>query len=303
MLIDTHAHLNFNAFKNDADETAKRALEKNIWMINVGSQYSTSERAVLMAEKYSKEVYPHTKNILDKAGDKIISSSNNHNDFGVGVYAAIGLHPIHLTEQKWQEKVDDDEEFEVISRAEEFDAEKYRKLAESKKVVAIGETGLDYFHSDGNKEQQKEALEKQIDLAAELNLPIIIHCRKAYDDLIEILKDKKKYYGNKFRGVVHSYLGRLSQAKIITEELGFHLGFNGIITFARDYDKVLTGIGLEYFLLETDCPYLTPIPFRGKRNEPAYVSYVAQKIAEIKEISIEEVSKTTTENARKLFEI
>jgi len=274
MLIDTHAHLNFSAFKNDADETAKRALDENIWIINVGSQYSTSERAVEMAEKYPE-----------------------------GVFAAIGIHPVHLSELVFKDKVDEDEEVEFHPSVEEFDEEGYLKLAESKKVVAIGEIGLDYFHNSENKEKQKEVFKKQIDMAVKLDLPIIVHCRKAHDDIIEILRNKKKDFGEKLRGVVHCFSGRLSQAKIYTEELGFHLGFNGIITFDRSYDKVLREIDLKYILTETDCPYLTPIPFRGKRNEPLYVKYVAEKIAEIKKIDLAEIEKNTTENARNLFGI
>jgi len=274
MLIDTHAHLNFSAFKDDADEAARRALDNDIWMINVGSQYSTSERAVLMAEKYSE-----------------------------GVFAAIGIHPVHLSELVFKDKVDDDEEVEFHPSVEEFDEEKYLKLAKSKKVVAIGEIGLDYFHNSENKERQREVFEKQIDMAVKLDLPIIVHCRKSHDDVIEILRNKKKDYGEKLRGVVHCFSGRLSQAKIYTEELRFHLGFNGIITFDRSYDKVIREIDLKYILTETDCPYLTPVPFRGKRNEPLYVKYVAEKIAKIKEMDLIEIEKITTGNARSLFGI
>lgn len=273
MLIDTHAHLNFNAFKNDADETAKRTLDNNVWFINVGSEYRTSERAILMAEKYSE-----------------------------GIYAAIGIHPIHLSEIVFKDKVDKDEEVEFNPSVEEFEEERYLKLAESKKVVAIGEIGLDYFHNSENKEKQKEIFIKQIDMAMKLNLPIIIHCREAHNDVIEILKGNKKIYGEKLRGVVHCFSGRLSQAKIYTQELGFFLGFNGIITFDRSYDKVLRKIDLKYILLETDCPYLTPVPFRGKRNEPAYIRYIVEKMAQIKEKTCEEISKSTTYNARKLFD-
>lgn len=274
MLIDTHSHLNFNAFKNDADEVVRRALQKDIWMINVGSQYSTSERAVFMSEKYQE-----------------------------GVYAAIGIHPIHLSELIFKDKVDENEEVEFYPSVEKFDEEKYIKLAENKKVVAIGEIGLDYFHNKDNKEKQKEVFSAQIDMAMKLNLPIIIHCREAHDNVMEILRDKKKQYGEKLRGVVHCFSGRLSQAKIYIEELGFCLGFNGIITFDRSYDKVVREIDSKYILIETDCPYLTPVPFRGKRNEPAYVEHVAEKIAEIKNIDSDEVSKITTINATELFNL
>ena len=274
MLIDTHSHLNFSAFKDDADETTERALKENIWMINVGSQYSTSERAVLMAEKYRE-----------------------------GVYAAIGIHPVHLSDLVFKDKVDKDEEVEFHPSVEEFDEEKYLKLSESKKVVAIGEIGLDYFHNSKNKEKQKEIFLSQINMAVKLDLPIIIHARKSHDDVIEMLRDKKEQFGEKLRGVVHCFSGKLSQAKVYTEELGFFLGLNGIITFDRSYDKVVREIELKYILTETDCPYLTPIPFRGKRNEPLYVKYVAEKIAQIKEIGISEVERVTIGSAKSLFEI
>lgn len=274
MLIDTHAHLNFAAFKDDADETAKRALKKNIRIINVGSQYSTSERSVFMAEKYPE-----------------------------GIYAAIGIHPIHLSELIFKDKVDEDEEVEFHPSVEEFNEERYLRLAESKKVVAVGEIGLDYFHNSENREKQKEVFSAQIDMAMKIDLPIIIHCREAHNDVMEILRNKKKLYGEKLQGVVHCFSGRLSQARIYTEELGFCLGFNGIITFDRSYDKILREIDQKYFLVETDCPYLTPVPFRGKRNEPAYVEYVAEKIAEIKNIGLNEVEKATTDNAAKLFNL
>jgi TatD DNase family protein len=131
----------------------------------------------------------------------------------------------------------------------------------------------------------------------------MVHCRKAHDDIVDILRNKQKYYGKKLRGVIHCFSGRLSQAKIYTEEFGFYLGFNGIVTFDRSYDKVVREIDLKYILTETDCPYLTPLPFRGKRNEPAYVKYVAEKIAEIKEIAVSGLENATTVNARNLFGI
>ena len=274
MLIDTHAHLNFNALKDDADEATKRALENGVWFVNVGSQYSTSQRTVQIAEKYPE-----------------------------GVYAAIGIHPIHLSELVFKDKVDEDEEVEFHPSVEDFDEEKYLKLAKSKKVVAIGEIGLDYFHNIENKEKQKEVFSLQINMAQKLDLPIIVHCREAHNDIIEILREKRKIYGKKLRGVIHCFSGRLAQAKIYTEELGFHLGFNGIITFDRSYDKVVREIDLKYILTETDCPYLTPLPFRGKRNEPLYVKYVAEKIAEIKSMDLAEIEKNTTESARSLFDI
>jgi TatD DNase family protein len=272
MLIDTHAHLNFSAFKDDLDEVIKRCFGQKVGVVNVGSQYSTSERAVTIAEKYEN------------------------------MFAAIGLHPIHLEFSHIREKIDEDEEFEFDTRNEKFDAEKYRKLAKSKKVVAIGETGIDLFHNPHNLKEQTKTFKEEIDLAMELGLPVVVHCRKAYPEVLEILKEKKKDCGEKLRGVVHSYMGKYSLAPEFIK-LGFMLGFNGVITFARDYDRVIKEIDLENMLIETDCPYLTPDPFRGKRNEPTYVRYVAEKIGEIKNVNFEEVTRVTAENTRKLFGI
>ncbi len=290
MLIDTHAHLNFAVFKNDRDKVIRRALDNNVWFINVGSNYERSKKAVEIAQKYAE-----------------------------GIYAAIGLHPIHLQETK-----DPEELSGSLSPAEKFDKEKYYQLAQSPKVVAIGEIGLDYYHLSGNKkstkcaealpphicgglasahstqiELQKQVFVHQLELANEIDKPVIVHCREAHKDVLEILKKRKQKLKN-LRGVIHSFSGRWSQAQEYFD-LGFLIGLNGIITFARDYDKVIINSPLEKVLIETDCPYLTPIPFRGKRNEPLYVKYVAEKIAEIKNISVEEVVRTTTENARKLF--
>lgn len=273
MLIDTHAHVNFSAYNDDRDEVIKRTLDQGVQIINVGSQFSTSARAVEIAEKYE-----------------------------IGVWAVIGLHPIHLESSHIREKVDENEKFEFDTRNEEFDAEKYRALAESKKVVAIGETGIDLHHNPHNLEKQTRAFKEEIDLAMELDLPVAIHCRKAYKEILEILDEKKKEYGTKLRGVVHSYMGKYNLAPEFIR-FGFLLGFNGVITFARDYDRVIGETELENIILETDCPYLTPAPHRGQRNEPAYVKHVAEKIAEIKKIDSDIVTEITTENAGKLFKI
>lgn len=272
MLIDTHAHVNFKDFENDRKEVIQRSLVNGIWMINVGSQFSTSQRAVKMSEEYEE-----------------------------GVYAAVGLHPVHLSSHPFHDQVDNQEDVEFTPRSENFEKEKYQELAKNEKVVAIGEVGLDYFHNKDNKEIQQKVFAEQIDLACEMDLPIIIHCREAHEDNIQTLREKKKEYGEKMRGVMHCFSGGIEEAQIYVEELGLHLGFNGIITFARDYDEVLRQIDPNKILVETDCPYLTPVPFRGKRNEPLYVEYAAHKIAEIKGTSLGEVAKTTTKNAKKLF--
>lgn len=272
MLIDTHAHVNFNAFKDDADEVIRRCLDSNVWIINVGSQNTTSERAVKIAEKYEK-----------------------------GVYAAIGLHPIHL----W-ESYHDFSELSFKTRAEEFDYDFYKKLAASKKVVAIGEIGLDYFHlppendKESVLEKQKEILIKQIELAQELDLPIIFHCRDAYDDLLKIIRDLPKVP----QAVLHCFTDTYETAKKFLD-LDFMISFTGIITYpkAERVREVVKKIPLERIMIETDCPYLAPQPVRGKRNEPIYVKYVAEEIARARGLSLEEVAKATTENAVRFFNL
>jgi len=293
-LIDTHAHLNFNAYKADLDKVIQRSLDNNIWMINVGSQYETSKKAVKIAEQYEK-----------------------------GVYAAVGLHPIHLSDGIFKTKIDQ-KEIEFQTREEDFDYQKYKELARSKKVAAIGEIGFDYWYKPKTKkkleefkQKQKEVFLQQLELARELSLPVIFHCRMAHDDLLETLNfqcAKKSPLSSfasfryretqlssfKLRGAIHCFTGNWQQAERYLE-MGLYLGFNGII-FKLDLDEIIKKTPLEKILIETDCPYLTPPPMEG-RNEPLYVKYVAEKIAKIKNLSYEKVSNITTENAKKLFNI
>jgi len=277
MIIDTHAHLNFNAYKNNLDEVIKRTLAKDIWVINVGSKYETSKRAVEIAEKYKK-----------------------------GIFAAIGLHPIYLATEFVKIKTDPEEgDFDV--KEESFDKEKYRKLAESDKVVAIGEIGLDYYYKPKTKnklekfkEKQKQVFIQQLELAKELDLPVILHCRMAHNDLIEILKEFQ-VISSKFQGVVHCFTGNWEQAQEYMD-MGFFLGFNGII-YKLDLDEVIKKIPLEKILIETDCPYLTPFEEQGKRNEPVFIEHIIKKIAEIKNIDYQKVVEITSSNAKNLFGI
>ncbi|NQU83307.1 MAG: TatD family hydrolase [Parcubacteria group bacterium] len=276
-LIDTHCHVNFNAYKDDADEVIKRTLKEDTWIINVGSQSSTSERSVKISEKYKK-----------------------------GVFAAVALHPLHL----WESHVDETE-ISFKTRPEKFDRNFYKSLAKNPKVVAIGETGLDYFHLPKDLKEQKKIIIKQkevfrehLDLARELDLPVIIHCRDAHQDILDILKDEKGV-----RGVVHCYTDGWDTAKRYLD-LGFYISFTGLITFnvkskqKEIQDKILEVVKkapIEKIMIETDAPYLTPVPHRGKRNEPLFVQHVAEKIAEIRGVSFEEVAKQTTTNAIEFF--
>ncbi|MEK9183917.1 MAG: TatD family hydrolase, partial [Patescibacteria group bacterium] len=187
----------------------------------------------------------------------------------------------------------------------DFDANYYRNLAKNHKVAAIGECGLDYFHKN-NKEKQKEIFKKQIELALELDKPLIIHCRQAHDDVLDILNS---YRGSMLRGNIHFFSGDWEQAQKYFN-LGFLISFTGVITFpplrragTGDYDEIIKKAPLEKIMVETDAPFVTPVPYRGQRNEPFYVKEVAQKLAEVKGLSYEEVAKATTDNAVKLFNI
>jgi len=305
MLIDTHAHVNFAAFKIDADEVIRRALEKNISLVNVGSQYSTSLRAVAYAEKYSREVYPHTKADINKEGSNLDHSRAKNKNFGVGVYAAIGLHPVQLKRESFlyhdSEELD---ETEIKTTGEEFDYGKYLELAQNPKVVAIGEVGLDYHHFEPEdnieelKTKQKEIFLEFIRLANEVEKPLMIHCWDGLEDLLEILEHNPV---NK-KGVIHNFSGSYKMARKFID-LGFKIGLNGVITYTISYDRLIKEIELKDMVLETDCPYLTPVPHKGERNEPVYVELVAQKIAAVKNMSLEEVAEVTTENAKNLFNI
>ncbi len=277
-MIDTHCHLNFRAFKDDLEACLSRAKEAGVnYIINPGSQYDTSKRSVELAEKYDN------------------------------LYAAIGLHPIHL----FAMEVDEGEDH-FATRAEVFDYAKYSELAQTdSKVVAIGECGLDYFHLPPGKTVaevrvlQTELLKQQIKLATDLNLPMIFHCREAYEDLYEVLQAEIKQGQLSQGGVVHCFLGNRQQAQAFLD-LGFLLSFTGIITFKNvkpELLEVIKQVPLAKIMVETDAPYLAPPPHRGRRNEPAFVVEVAKKIADIKGISLEEVDKTTTENAQKLFRL
>ena len=204
-----------------------------------------------------------------------------------GIWASVGLHPNDNLEKEFIDK-------------------DYEDLLEQEKVVAMGEIGLDYYRTVEPEDQkfQKDRFVKQLELASRVSKPIILHCRdskagstgKAYPQMADILKNGYAKNG----GVVHSYTGSLDEAKQFLN-LGLYLGFNGIITFARQYDEIVKYVPLDRILLETDSPYLTPEPYRGKRNEPLYVIEVAKKIAQLRGDSLENIEIQTSRNVRRLF--
>jgi TatD DNase family protein len=283
MLIETHAHLDYPDFAEDFDDVLRRATEAGVTrIITIGTSVESSRRAVDLAEKYPN------------------------------IFAVIGVHPTYVEESGE----------DVITPL--------RELAESSRVVAIGETGLDYhrlpsvevakerqtqvfskalqssmeeeieadIHDGAYKSKQASLFEQQLDLAAELGLNVVIHQRNAWDDTLEIMKP----YTGKVRGVFHCFGGTLEQANTVIE-LDHLVSFTGIVTFKNGVAvrEVATQIPLWKFMVETDCPYLAPVPFRGKRCEPAHTRIVAETIASARRVKLEEVAEATTETAEKFF--
>lgn len=246
-------------------------------MITVGTQAASSEAAIKLAHEYPDDIW-----------------------------ATVGFHPNHLSDEWYHDK---NEQQKV--EPEKFDIKKLRELANDEKVVAIGECGLDYYRNPKTENLklktinlQKEVFIEQIKLAQELNKPLMIHCRpsKGTDDAYEELLNLTSNLQLPTSKVVHFYVGCLGITKKLVDA-GFHFTFGGVITFTRDYDEVIKYIPLNRILLETDAPYVAPEPYRGKRNEPAYIVETAKKIAEIKNISLEKISDTTTATAKQIFRI
>ena len=258
MLIDSHCHIDGEAFDNDRDDVVHRAREAGIGaMLNVGTGDPNSNdfrKAVAIAEKYQD------------------------------VFASVGVHPHDA-------KLYDD-------KAEAHLAD----LAKSEKVIAWGEIGLDYYYDHSPREVQRDAFRRQIQTARRLSLPIIIHSRDADDETVDILTDECSWNG--FRGIMHCFGGTPAMAEALIP-LGFLISFAGNVTFKkaenlRDAAKV---VPLDKLLVETDCPFLTPIPFRGKRNEPAYVEHTARFLAQYKGVEFETFAEQTTRNFLKFFDL
>ncbi|MFZ2682126.1 MAG: TatD family hydrolase [Patescibacteria group bacterium] len=287
--IDTHCHVHFQAYTEDVDAVVQRALESGVGMITVGTQSTTSKNGITLAEKYD------------------------------GVWCTIGLHPNHLHAQDFLDEnelppgvVDDLNEHDgpahIKTRAERFDPEYYRELAKHPKVVGIGELGLDYYRVPPGVEleqlkadQQAQARE-QLRFATEVDKPVVIHCRDAHADQARLLEEEIAVGGLSRRGVIHCFTGTPEEAKRYVD-LGFYISFSGIVTFGKNVMASAKSVPLNRLLIETDSPYLTPAPFRGQRNEPAYVEHIAAKIAELHGVSVDEVARITTQNACNVFRL
>lgn len=262
--IDIHAHLQSEEFDPDRAEAFRRALGDGTAIVNVGTDIESSRRAVELAEAYPE-----------------------------GVYAVVGLHP--------------------TDTAENFDPAAYHELARHPKVVGIGECGLDYFRMPEGadvgkvKAAQKELFSAQIALANEVGKPLMLHIRSgknddsgalvanAYADAQEMLRAEAKVKGNS-----HFFAGSIDDARGFLD-LGYTMSFTGAITFARQYEELIEYVPLDMMHAETDCPFVAPVPYRGKRNEPAYVSAVVEKIARVKKLPLADVESALLANARRVW--
>lgn len=257
-MIDTHVHLNFDAYDADRDAVLERAAWADVTrLVNPGVDETTSRAAVALAAQYA------------------------------GVYAAVGIHP------------------NSTANFSDADLTWIEALAQQTKVVAIGEIGLDYHWDDSPKAMQFKAFEAQLALAARLELPVIIHNREASDDVMTLLEAWVRTLPNASRerpGVLHSF----SAPREIAERAlaaGFYLGFTGPITYknADDLRRIAASVPLERIVVETDGPYLTPTPHRGKRNEPSYIPLIVERLAALKTMPVEEMAAATEANAVRLF--
>ena len=273
-ILDTHTHIHFPAYDSDRGAVIERAKKAGVKMLCVGTQFSTSELAVKLSEKYPDDIW-----------------------------ATVGFHPNHLADS-WHH----DRKEQEKSEAEKFNANKFGELAKHPRVVAIGECGLDYYRLKENKEaqikKQKEIFIEQIKLAESLGKALMMHTRPsartddAYEDTLRVLEETPITVLK----VNHFYVGSPSITKKLLEA-DFYFTFGGVITFSRDYDEIIKYIPLDRILLETDAPYVAPEPYRGKRNEPAYIIETEKKLAEIKNIDLEKIKDQLARNALTVFKI
>jgi len=267
---DTHAHLNMNAYTEDLPELLKRITKSDVTVFNVGTNIKTSQRAVEIADESE-----NCKSI-------------------------IGLHPLYVYSNDECEQ-DNDEPGEV------FDYEAYKNLAKHKSVIGIGETGLDFFRLPQDeslhpiiKEKQEESFRKHIELSIELDLPLMIHCRNAYRETIDILSKYQERGGKVLKVNFHFFAGDEDILKEIMKR-DWYVSYTGVITFAEEYEDLIKITPIDRIMSETDCPYVTPVPFRGERNEPIHVREVVKKMAEIYEKDLDEMCEILKENTERFY--
>ena len=278
--IDTHAHLNLAAFVDDVADVAAQCVKQGVMVINVGTKETTSTRAVELATQYDH------------------------------MYAIIGLHPIQTVPGRHSEEETGKGAKPFLSKGEVFNKAFYTELAKSKKVVGVGECGFDYWHCPPETYAvQEENFIAQIQFANEHDLPLMIHTRgpkpgeesptghSVYLDVHAVLKQYAKVPFN-----VHFYAGSYTEAKAFFD-LGGTISFTGVITFAKVYEEIVKAVPLELIHAETDCPYVAPIPHRGKRAEPWMVQEVYKIIADIRGEEVETVRNQLVENARRFYKL
>lgn len=260
-MIDTHSHIHGPQYVEDFSEVLERATAVGV------------KRIALVG------VNPDDT-------DRALQVAGEHPGT---IFVVAGLHPHEAN--AWDDGL----------------RQRLRKQIEDNRdrIVAVGETGLDYHYDFAPRDVQKAAFLGQLELAREIDLPVVIHCREAYDDCLDVLKDfygAEAVDGERPRGVLHCYFGTVEQA-VDAVRLGFMLGVGGSCTFkkADEVHRVISEMGLENFVLETDAPYMAPMPYRGKRNESSYLTYVAARIGELRGVDPAEVVRVTTDNARRLY--
>lgn len=266
--IDTHLHLASPEFRSDLDEVIKRANISGIrYMITIGSGYG--------AENF----------------DETIKVADRYN-----LFYAIGVHPHDANLQLSSEMVDDN-----YNRRLESIFAKIRVASRDKRMIAIGEIGLDYYYRHSGIDIQKETFARVLNLAVELKVPVIIHSRDAFDDTIDIIKAMRQ---NIPGGVFHCYTGDVEQARIILD-MGFFISLSGIVTFKKavTVQEVARFLPLDRILIETDAPFLAPEPYRGRRNEPAFIIETYKKVAEIRNMDIENLADAVLKNAIECFDL
>lgn len=241
------------------------------------------DREEVVKRMKDADVFAITVGVDKKSSEEAVVCAQRYEN----IFATIGLHPADNTK-------------------EVFDEMEYEKLVQHQKVVAVGECGLDYLRIKGDREEekkrQKKEFEKQIVFAVSHNKPLMIHCREAHDDMLHILKDKKKEYGDTLRGNIHFFSEGIETAKKYFE-LNFTISFTGVITFTDDYNEAIKNAPLDMILSETDCPFVAPVPYRGTRNEPVYVKEVVKQIASVRGEEYSMVKKALINNAKRVFSV
>lgn len=272
-MIDSHAHLAEEAYDEDRAEVLTRASEAGIdSVIVIGYDAPSCYRAIEVVQEFGVGKGQERDSVTES---RRRGASKSH---GVQLFATAGVAPHHVLETN------------------ENDLASVRDMLSEEVVVAVGEIGLDY-HYDMPPDKQRELFAHQLEWAVEFQLPVVIHSREAEDDVLSSLREKKCS-----RGVIHCFTEGPNMARGAVK-LGFYVSFAGILTFknAHELRAIAAEVPLERILIETDSPFLAPVPYRGKRNEPAFVVEVARAIAELHGISLEEVGRITSENTRRLF--